>query len=41
MTGTVNQWRDFFKLRCASDAHPQARELIIPLEKEFKILKLI
>ena len=27
MTGTVRQWRDFLSLRCASDAHPDARYL--------------
>lgn len=35
MTGTIKQWKDFFKLRCAKDAHPQARELAIPLHEEF------
>lgn len=35
MTGTTNQWHEFFKLRCASDAHPQAQELAIPLREEF------
>lgn len=35
MTGTINQWWDFFNLRCASDAHPQAREVTIPLREEF------
>jgi thymidylate synthase (FAD) len=41
MTGSIEQWKGFFKLRCAKDAHPQARELAIPLEEEFKTLKLI
>jgi len=41
MTGTIEQWKGFFKLRCAPDAHPQARELAIPLEEEFKKLNLI
>lgn len=36
MTGTIEQWKGFFKLRCAPNAHPQARELAIPLEEEFK-----
>lgn len=27
MTGTVGQWLEFFKLRCARDAHPQAKEV--------------
>lgn len=35
MTGTAAQWIEFFKLRCARDAHPQARELAAPLMKEF------
>lgn len=35
MTGTIEQWEGFFKLRCAKDAHPQARELAIPLREEF------
>lgn len=38
MTGTVDQWKGFFKLRCAPDAHPQARELAVPLEEKFKEL---
>lgn len=36
MTGTVSQWEGFFNLRCDKAAHPQARELAIPLEEEFK-----
>ena len=35
MTGTIEQWEEFFKLRDASDAHPQARELAHPLHEEF------
>lgn len=35
MTGTIEQWGGFFKLRCAKDAHPQARELAVPLYEEF------
>lgn len=27
MTGTIPQWTEFFKLRCAQDAHPDARYL--------------
>lgn len=34
MTGTIEQWEGFFKLRCAKDAHPQARELAVPLYEE-------
>lgn len=35
MTGTIEQWRGFFKLRTDKVAHPQARELAIPLKEEF------
>lgn len=41
MTGTVEQWKGFFKLRCNAAAHPQARELAIPLKEEFKKLHYI
>lgn len=41
MTGFVEDWKHFFELRTASSAHPQARELAIPLEEEFKSLNLI
>lgn len=35
MTGTIEQWKEFFKLRTALNAHPSARELAIPLREEF------
>lgn len=35
MTGTIEQWEGFIKLRDANDAHPQARELAAPLHEEF------
>lgn len=35
MTGTIEQWEGFFRLRDAKDAHPQARELAQPLHEEF------
>lgn len=35
MTGFVSDWEHFFELRCDSAAHPQARELAIPLKEEF------
>ena len=41
MTGTLEQWKGFFKLRCDKAAHPQARELAIPLKEEFKKLHYI
>ena len=41
MTGFVTDWQHFFDLRCASNAHPQAREWAIPLYDEFLNQKLI
>ena len=35
MTGFVSDWKNFFFLRCPLNAHPQARELAIPLSEEF------
>ena len=35
MTGFALDWLHFFQLRCHSTAHPQARELAIPLKEEF------
>lgn len=35
MTGFDSDWEHFFKLRCDASAHPQARELSIPLYEEF------
>ena len=35
MTGFIKDWEHFFLLRCDSAAHPQARELAIPLKEEF------
>lgn len=35
VTGFVSDWKHFFELRCASNAHPQAQELAIPLREEF------
>jgi thymidylate synthase (FAD) len=35
MTGFINDWKHFFDLRCATNAHPQAQELAIPLREEF------
>ena len=36
MTANLREWRHFFKLRCDKAAHPQIRELAIPLLEEFK-----
>ena len=41
MTGFVSDWKHFFELRCPASAHPQARELAIPLHKEFLRRKYI
>ena len=35
MCGFAEDWEKFFELRTASNAHPQARELAIPLREEF------
>ena len=35
MTGFNDDWLNFFKLRCASNAHPQAKELADILKKQF------
>ena len=35
MCGFAEDWEKFFELRCASNSHPQARELAIPLREEF------
>jgi thymidylate synthase (FAD) len=36
ITYNLREWRHFFKLRCSKRAHPQMREIIIPLLKEFQ-----
>lgn len=36
MTANLREWRHFFKLRTAPAAHPQMREVTIPLLAEFK-----
>ena len=35
MTGFDSDWKHFFDLRCDATAHPQARELAIPLHEKF------
>lgn len=35
MTGFISDWKHFFNLRTPMSAHPQARELAIPLQEEF------
>lgn len=41
MTGFVEDWKHFFELRCAENAHPQARALATNLQELFKINKLL
>ena len=41
MTGFISDWEHFFYLRTPMNAHPQARELAIPLLEEFKNRKYI
>jgi thymidylate synthase (FAD) len=41
MTGFESDWKHFFELRCPGSAHPQARELAIPLQEKFKELKWV
>lgn len=36
ITANYREWRNFFKLRTAETAHPQMREVTIPLLKELK-----
>ena len=38
VTMNLREWRHFFELRCDSAAHPQMRELVIPLLKEMSEL---
>ena len=38
MTMNLREWRHFFKLRCSPKAHPQMREITIPLLEEFRKL---
>jgi thymidylate synthase (FAD) len=38
MTANLREWRHFFKLRTASAAHPQMREVAIPILNDFKNL---
>jgi thymidylate synthase (FAD) len=32
----MREWRHFFRLRCSSAAHPQMRQVTIPLLLHFK-----
>lgn len=41
MTGTINQWINFFKLRCAKDAHPDAQKIANELLEKLTGLKYL
>jgi thymidylate synthase (FAD) len=36
VTMNLREWRHFFKLRTTKEAHPQMREITLPMLKEFK-----
>jgi len=38
ITMNLREWRHFFRLRTAKDAHPQMREIATPMLVEFKRL---
>lgn len=38
ITSNFREWRHIFRLRCSKSAHPQMRELMIPLHKKCKEL---
>ena len=38
MTGNLRNWRHFFLMRTSKEAHPQMRQVTIPVLEEFKRL---
>jgi thymidylate synthase (FAD) len=36
MKANIREWRHIFRLRCSPKAHPQMRELMIPLLQHFQ-----
>ena len=38
VTYNLREWRHFFKMRCSERAHPQMREVAVPLLREFQKL---
>jgi thymidylate synthase (FAD) len=36
MTANLREWKHVFRMRCASSAHPQMRQLMVPLFVEFR-----
>jgi len=41
VTANFREWRHIFKLRCSKAAHPQMREIMIPLLEEMKRLRSV
>lgn len=37
MTANLREWRHFFKLRTSPAAHPQMREIAVPMLNEFQL----
>lgn len=37
MTANLREWRHFFKLRTAAAAHPQMREIAVPMLRDFQL----
>ncbi|NCC68653.1 MAG: FAD-dependent thymidylate synthase [Clostridia bacterium] len=35
VTANIREWRHIFKLRCAKDAHPQMRQIMVPMLAAF------
>lgn len=35
LSANAREWQHIFELRCATSAHPQMREVMVPLSKEF------
>lgn len=35
ITANIREWRNIFRLRCSTAAHPQIREIMLPLLKKF------
>ncbi|NCU28219.1 MAG: FAD-dependent thymidylate synthase [Candidatus Moranbacteria bacterium] len=38
ITYNLREWRHFFKMRCSKRAHPQMREIAIPMLKKFQTM---
>ena len=38
ITANLREWRHIFKLRCSKQAHPQMREIMIPLRNQFNLM---